>query len=40
MGGLTALLVASAGNGGALFWGAVVVAAIGASVFFSGLMRR
>ncbi len=27
MGGLTALLVASAGNGGALFWGAVLVAA-------------
>jgi hypothetical protein len=40
MGSLTALLVASAGNGGALFWGAVLVAAIGASIFFSGLMRR
>ena len=26
MGALTALLVASAGNGGALFWGAVLVA--------------
>jgi hypothetical protein len=40
MGALTALLVAGSGNGGALFWGAVLVAAIGASVFFSGLMRR
>ena len=40
MGALTALLVAGAGNGGALFWVAVLVAAVGASVFFSGLMRR
>jgi hypothetical protein len=40
MGSLTALLVATSGNGGVLFWGGVVVAAIGASVFFSGLMRR
>jgi hypothetical protein len=40
MGALTALLVASSGNGGALFWGAVLVAAVGAAVFFSGLMRR
>ena len=40
MGALTALLVAGAGNGGALFWGAVLVAGVGASIFFSGLMRR
>jgi hypothetical protein len=40
MGALTALLVASSGHGGALFWGAVLVAAVGAAVFFSGLMRR
>ncbi|MGH2978632.1 MAG: hypothetical protein ACRDLQ_03225 [Solirubrobacterales bacterium] len=40
MGSLTAVLVASAGNAGALFWGAVLVAGIGASLFFTGLMRR
>jgi hypothetical protein len=40
MGSLTAVIVASAGKGGALFWGAVLVAGIGASLFFAGLMRR
>jgi hypothetical protein len=40
MGSLTALLLANADHAGVLFWGAVVVAAIGASLFFAGLMRR
>jgi hypothetical protein len=40
MGGLTAVLAASADMGGALFWGAALVAGVGASIFFSGLMRR
>jgi hypothetical protein len=40
MGGLTAVLAASADIGGALFWVAVLVAGVGASIFFSGLMRR
>jgi hypothetical protein len=40
MGALTAVLVAGAGNSGILFWGAVLVAGIGASFFFAGMMRR
>ena len=40
MGSLTALLVASGDGSDVLFWGAVVVAGIGASLFFAGLMRR
>ena len=40
MGSLTALLVASADGSRALFWGAVLVAGIGASFFFAGLIRR
>ena len=40
MGTLTALLVASGEGSDVLFWGAVVIAGIGASLFFAGLMRR
>ena len=40
MGGLTALFVAGADGNQVLFWGAVLVAGIGASLFFAGLMRR
>jgi hypothetical protein len=40
MGALTALLVASGGGSDTLFWAAVIVAGIGASLFFSGLIRR
>jgi hypothetical protein len=40
MGSLTAVIAASADIGGLLFWGAVLVAGIGASLFFAGLMRR
>ena len=40
MGGLTALLVAAPATEELFFWGAVLVAAVGASLFFSGLMRR
>jgi hypothetical protein len=40
MGSLTALLVASGDGNDLLFWGAVLVAGIGASLFFAGLRRR
>jgi hypothetical protein len=40
MGALTALFVAGADGSQALFWGAVLVAGIGASLFFSGMLRR
>jgi len=40
MGSLTAAILAMADNAGVLFWVAVVVAGIGASLFFAGLMRR
>jgi len=40
MGSLTALLVASGDGSDVLFWGAVLVAGFGASLFFAGLMRR
>jgi hypothetical protein len=40
MGSLTAILVASGDGSTLLFWGAVLVAGIGASLFFAGLMRR
>jgi TRAP-type uncharacterized transport system fused permease subunit len=40
MGGLTAAILAMADYAGVLFWAAVVAAAIGASLFFAGLMRR
>jgi hypothetical protein len=40
MGSLTAGVLAMADNAGVLFWAAVIVAAIGASLFFAGLMRR
>jgi len=40
MGSLTALLVASGDGSGLLFWGAVLVAGVGASLFLTGLIRR
>ena len=40
MGALTALLVASGDGSMVLFWSAVLVAGVGASLFFSGLVRR
>ena len=40
MGSLTAVVLASADHAGVLFWAAVLVAGIGASLFFAGLMRR
>jgi hypothetical protein len=40
VGGITALISASADMGGALFWGGAAVAAVGASLFFSGLISR
>jgi len=40
MGSLTAVLVASGEGSDLLFWGAVLVAGIGVSLFFSGLVRR
>ena len=40
MGGVTALLAASAELSGLLFWGGVAVAAVGASAFLTGLISR
>jgi hypothetical protein len=40
MGSLTAFLTASGDGSSVLFWGAVLVAGIGASLFFSGLIHR
>jgi hypothetical protein len=40
MGSLTALLVASGDGSDLLFWGAVLVAGVGASLFLSNLLRR
>ena len=40
MGALTALLVASADGNDVLFWIAVLVAGIGASLFLSDVVRR
>jgi hypothetical protein len=40
MGALTALLVASGDGSTVLFWSAVLVAGVGASLFFAGLVRR
>ncbi len=40
MGSLTALLVARGDGSGVLFWAAVLVAGVGASLFFSGWLRR
>jgi hypothetical protein len=40
MGSLTAVVLATADKAGVLFWGAVLVAGIGASLFFAGMMRR
>jgi hypothetical protein len=40
MGTLTALIAATADAGDALFWGGAIVAAVGASMFFSGWIAR
>lgn len=40
MGALTALISASAGSAGALFWVGTAAAAIGASMFLSGWIAR
>lgn len=40
MGALTALVLAGADQAGLLFWSAVIVAGVGASLFFAGMMRR
>ena len=40
MGALTALIAASTDAAPALFWGGTVVAAVGASLFFSGWISR
>jgi hypothetical protein len=40
MGSLTALISSDADNGGLLFWTAALIAAIGAALFFSGMLRR
>ena len=40
MGTLTALLVASGDGSDVLFWAAVLVAGVGASLFLSNLLRR
>jgi uncharacterized protein YndB with AHSA1/START domain len=40
MGSLTALIAAGAKGGGILFWGGTVVAAVGASICFAGLIGR
>jgi hypothetical protein len=40
MGSLTALLVAAGNGSNVLFWAAVLVAGVGASLFFAGWLRR
>jgi hypothetical protein len=40
MGSLTAVITSYADGGDLLFWAAVLVTAIGASLFFSGMLRR
>lgn len=40
MGALTALVALSANPGGVLFWSGTTVAAVGASLFFAGLISR
>jgi hypothetical protein len=40
MGSVTALFATDADGGGLLFWAAVLVAGIGAALFFSGMLRR
>jgi hypothetical protein len=40
MGSLTAVITSYADGGALLFWAAVLVTAIGASLFFSGMLRR
>jgi hypothetical protein len=40
MGSLTAVIASNADGAGLLFWAAALVAAIGASLFFSGMLRR
>jgi hypothetical protein len=40
IGSLTAVIAGYADGGGALFWAAALVAGIGASLFFSGMLRR
>ena len=40
MGSLTAVITSYADGGALLFWAAVLVTAVGASLFFSGMLRR
>jgi hypothetical protein len=40
MGAMTALIAASTNAGTGLFWGGTALAAIGASLFFSGWISR
>jgi hypothetical protein len=40
VGALTALISVSADMGGSIFWAGAAVAAVGASLFFSGLISR
>jgi hypothetical protein len=40
LGSLTAMLTSDADGGDVLFWAAVLVAGVGATLFFSGLLRR
>jgi hypothetical protein len=40
VGALTALISASAGDGGAIFWGGTTLASVGAAIFFSDLISR
>ncbi len=40
MGSATAAIAGSASGGGLLFWAAVLVAAIGVALFFSGMLWR
>jgi hypothetical protein len=40
MGSVTAVITASAGGGGLLFWAAALIAGVGAALFVSGMLWR